>query len=121
MNYLNHGDISKGNVIQHKNNYYIIDFDEALIGPRLYDYAVICVKFFSKNGAFNHKQINKFKKIIKSNMNCDEQEFKINLKFYLCKILLEKFALHIENKIDLFSLRQQQDSFDIYLKLLNDL
>ena len=47
--YLNHGDISKSNVIKSKNNYYIVDFDEVTITTPLYEFAVIVVKHFIKD------------------------------------------------------------------------
>ena len=118
QHYINHGDISKTNIIQNHNEYYLIDFDEALIGPKFYDYAVICVKFFGKNGTFRTRLMQKFTSKIMKQLKCDKNQLNESLKYYLCKILLEKFALHVENKIDLFSPRQQQDNFQQYLYLL---
>lgn len=120
--YLNHGDLSKNNIIKNNDNFYLLDFDETLVGPSLYDFAVICIKFFVKDEKLNKKLFNKLKNnVIKLNNNYKEQDFYNILKYYLCKILLEKFALYIEGKIDLFSPRQKQDFYKKYLNILKSL
>lgn len=120
--YLNHGDLSGGNILNYKNKYCVIDFDEAIIGPKLYDYAVVCIKFFRKNEKLDTKLCTKLKnKVKKSTKNHQDADFDNILIYYLCKILLEKFALHIENKIDLFSIRQRQDFYKRYLNMLKEI
>lgn len=100
---LNHGDISKGNILCSNKKNYLIDFDEVTITTPLYDLAVIIIKQFVKNNKINY------------NLN---EELKIVVKFYLCKILLEKYYLHIVGKINLFSHEQKKDNYKKYLKLL---
>jgi thiamine kinase-like enzyme len=120
--YLNHGDLSFGNILKQKNNFYILDFDETLVGPKLYDFAVVCIKFFMRKNKINQRQFNKLKYKIKQHIkDYVEKDFKEIIIYYLCKILIEKFALHIEGKIDLFSLRQMQDNYKKYLNLLKTL
>lgn len=120
--YLNHGDLSFGNILKQGKNFYILDFDETLVGPRLYDFAVVCVKFFMKKEKINQKKFKQLKnKLINSDDTLKEKDFSDILVYILCKILLEKFALHTEGKIDLFSIRQMQDNYKKYLNLLKTL
>lgn len=119
--YLNHGDLSMGNIIDNNGTYYVVDFDEVLVGPKLYDFAVICIKFFVKKEKLNFSLIKKFKKLIQKRICASDDDFKNIIKYYLCKILLEKFALHIENKIDLFSIKQKEDNYIKYLNMLKNL
>ena len=42
------------------------------------------------------------------------------IRFYLCKILLEKFYLYEVDKIDLYSADQLNDDYRKYLKLLKN-
>lgn len=104
--YLNHGDISKSNILCSNNKNYLIDFDEVTITTNLYDLAVIVVKLYTKNNKFNY--------------NLDEK-LKLVVVFYLCKILLEKFYLHSIGKINLYSFSQMKDNYKKYLKLLKEL
>ena len=84
-NYLNHGDIQASNIISNHQNHYLIDFDEALVGPYLYDYAVIVIKMFTKRKVNNRKIKNLQKKIIDNNKNVTIEDFirKILFAFYL--------------------------------------
>ena len=116
--FINHGDIQLSNILKNKNNYYLIDFDETTIGPYLYDYAVIVIKMFTKKN-FNKKKINHLQKLIQENNDKITKEEFLNItKFYLCKILLEKFYLHNINKIDLLSHQQRKDFYLRYYELL---
>ena len=120
-NFINHGDISRSNILVNDNNLYIIDFDETTIAPNLYDFAVISIKFFMDKNSFNFNDYNKFKQNIISNTNYNDDDCNNILKFYLCKILLEKYYLHTIEKIDIFSKEQQRDNFIYYHNLLNKL
>ena len=118
--YINHGDISIHNIISYQNNLYLIDFDEVNIAPLLYDFAVIVIKMFSKNGNIKLKEYNKFREIISNELKIySNNDYKNIIKFYLCKILLEKFYYHQNGKINLFSKRQMKDNYKQYLKILN--
>ena len=44
----------------------------------------------------------------------------MSIRFYLCKILLEKFYLYEADKIDLYSAEQLNDDYRKYLKLLKN-
>lgn len=118
-NYLNHGDISKSNIISNNGTKYLIDFDEAKVAPRLYDFAVITVKLFSHNGVLKNKEFLEFFNKIYPNLNYTKQDYLTMIKFYLCKILLEKFYLHYTNKINLKSKEQMKDNYVYYVRLLN--
>lgn len=116
---INHGDISKSNIIFNKRDYYIIDFDEVSITTPLYDFAVIVVKNFTGSGCINLKQYcNLRNKVSKKLSSYDNNDFSNVVKYYLCKILLEKFYLHYINAIDLYSLEQQKDDYRKYLEIL---
>ena len=89
---INHGDISKSNIIFNKKDYYIIDFDETCVTTPLYDFAVIVVKNFIDNGCINMKKYSKLRKEVLQKLDCyDNTDFSNIVKYYLCKILLEKF------------------------------
>lgn len=119
--FLNHGDISKTNLIVNEKGVFVIDFDETTIAPMLYDFAVISVKFFMNKGKFNFELYQKFENEIVNNTSYTSEDCKIAIKFYLCKILLEKFWLHTINKINLFSKEQKRDNFKFYFNLLNEI
>lgn len=116
--YLNHGDISFSNIIKYNNNLFLIDFDETLISSRLYDFAVIVIKIFSRHGRLNKKNFKQFFDLLKANLTYTNKEYLNVIKFYLCKILLEKFYLHYTNKINLKSRTQKKDYYKRYIKLL---
>lgn len=111
--YINHGDISKNNMIYNKQ-YYLIDFDEANIGWKLYDLAVIIIKNYTKKDKICMKKVNKL--LVKNQIS--EKELNNIIKMYLCKILLEKFYLHLIGKIDLFDKMQKKDDYIRYYKIL---
>lgn len=120
--YYNHGDISKTNLIETNSKIYIIDFDETCVGTRLYDFAVIVIKFFIKDKKINFRYYEKLKKILKNEYKCyKDTDFLLAIKFYLCKILLEKFYLHLEEKIDVFDSQQLKDDYRFYLYILKNL
>lgn len=116
--YFNHGDISSQNVITSKYGNYLIDFDETTITTELYDFAVIMVKIYNKDGKFNKNKFLYLKNKIMQDRQYQDKDFTDTIKFYLCKILLEKFYLHQTRKINLFSKRQQKDFYRKYLTLL---
>lgn len=116
--YLNHGDLSLNNIVFYKSNPYIIDFDETVVTTKLYDYAVLFVKIYIKNINLNYKEI---KNYIKKNMPDNKysvHEYLIVIKFYLCKILLEKFYLYEKGSINLFSEIQLEDDYKRYIYIL---
>lgn len=116
--YLNHGDISKNNIVYN----YIIDFDETCVSSALYDFAVIVIKNFVKNDKLNLKKYNLLKeKTKKYFVEYSDLDYYNITKFYLCKIIMEKFYLHQKGKIDLFSKNQMKDNYKRYLKLLKQL
>ena len=120
--YINHGDISRDNIIVTKKNTYLIDFDEVCISSELYDFSVVIVKFCTKKSKINIKKYNLIKEEIKKYFpKYTEQDYIIIIKYYLCKILLEKFYLHQTGKINLFSRRQKIDNYEKYYILLNTL
>lgn len=120
--YINHGDISKNNIIYSKKELFIIDFDEATISSPLYDFAVIIIKMCTLRGKINTKKYNYYKYNMKQIYpQYNDNDYKSSIKFYLCKILLEKFYLHEEGKIDLFEKDQSKDSYKYYLNLLKSI
>lgn len=116
--YLNHGDLSKNNILRSSNNFYVIDFDEVTVTSQLYDFAVIVVKNFIKFGKININKYEKLKKEINISSKYNDDDFHNIIKFYLCKILLEKFYYHQINKIDLYSKQQKKDDFLKYIYIL---
>lgn len=116
--YLNHGDLSLSNIIFHDNCPYVIDFDETIVTTKLYDYAVVFVKIYLNNTELNYNNIMNL--IIKTipDSSYSIQEYLDTIKFYLCKILLEKFYLYETKKIDLFSKIQLNDNYKKYVKIL---
>lgn len=83
--------------------FYIIDFDEAVVTTKLYDFAVICIKFYTFNNKFKKTKINNLiNRLMKVN-NYKFNDYILAIRFYLCKILLEKFYLYEIGKIDLYS------------------
>lgn len=120
--YLNHGDISESNILTTQNNSYIIDFDEVTVTTPLYDFAVIVIKNFVKNGRLNFELYYQFKEKIKYYFrNYDDIDFENIIRYYLCKILIEKFYLHIRKQINLFDAEQIKDDYKKYLKILKDI
>ncbi len=119
---LNHGDISKSNIIISKKYKYIIDFDEVTVTTPLYDFAVVFIKMLVKNKKINYIEFKKLKDLVKNKYpKYDDDALIKMIKFYLCKILIEKFYLHQIGKIDLYSKRQLKDSYFKYLEILKAL
>lgn len=118
--YLNHGDISLGNVLSNGEDIYLIDFDETLVSSFLYDFAVIIIKLFVEDNKVKEEYFSYFKDEIQKQNQYSDEDFSDSIKFYLCKILLEKFYLHYTKAIDLFSPRQQNDCYKKYLNILID-
>lgn len=115
--YLNHGDLSKSNILCNDDKCYIIDFDETVITTELYDFAVIVIKNKLVNNSINKTDLIEFiNKIGYTRYSIPDY---INvIKIYLCKILLEKFYLHYKKEIDLFSINQRKDNYIKYYNLL---
>ena len=119
--YLNHGDISKNNIIYSKGDNYLIDFDETNVTTPLYDFAVVMIKFYCKYNKINIKKYNYYKNEMKKKYNNYlNSDFKNAIEFYLCKILLEKYYLHDKGIINLYSKRQLKDNYKKYLKILKN-
>lgn len=120
--FVNHGDLSEGNIIIKGNKIYIIDFDETTIAPMLYDFAVVSVKYFMKNGVNNvDNSYYELRDELIKETQYNVADSLIVIKYYLCKILLEKFYLHIKKEIDIFSEDQKKDNYLNYLILLKNL
>ena len=116
--YLNHGDLSSSNIILNNNQPYIIDFDETVITTKLYDFAVMIIKLKIGNNFLKTKEILSIITKTMPDNNYSMRDYINVIKFYLCKILLEKFYLFEKNKIDLFSKVQLSDNYQKYIKLL---
>ena len=115
-NYLNHGDISKSNILVSNGKFYLIDFDEVTISSPLYDFAVITVKIIKD---LNSKNFMKLKNAAKKYyVNYSDMDFYNIIRFYLCKILLEKIYLHSKAIINLNSQIQKKDNYLKYLDML---
>ena len=117
--YLNHGDLSFNNIL-YNNSFYIIDFDEAVVTTKLYDFAVIVIKFYTFNGEFKKTRINNLINKLMKTYDYKFSDYILAIRFYLCKILLEKFYLYEADKIDLYSADQLNDYYRKYLKLLKN-
>lgn len=114
---MNHGDLSLSNIL-YSNSFYIIDFDETVVTTKLYDFAVIVIKFYTFNGEFKKTKINTLINQLMKINNYKTNDYILVIKFYLCKILLEKFYLYELGKIDLYSSNQLNDDYRKYLKLI---
>lgn len=120
--YMNHGDISKTNIICSKRCNYLIDFDETCVTTPLYDFAVVIIKLFCRHNRINVKKYNEYKDAMKEKYNnYTDSDFKIAIVFYLTKILLEKYYLHDKGIIDLYSKAQKKDNYKKYLKILKNI
>lgn len=116
--YLNHGDLSLSNIVFHDNHPYIIDFDETVITTKLYDYAVMFVKNHIKDIKINYDSIINYITTNIPDVNYSVSDYLIVIKFYLCKILLEKFYLYEKGNIDLFCEFQLKDDYKKYVEIL---
>jgi len=121
--FINHGDLSRFNIIMNKTrrDKYIIDFDEVTITTPLYDFATVVVKNFFTDGIFDFKKYN----LLKEKVKCffpkySDKDFVNIIKYYICKILLEKFYLHEKKLINLFSKEQKKDDYKKYLSILKE-
>lgn len=120
--YLNHGDLSKENILKTKETLLIIDFDESVVTTPLYDFAVIMIKMFIKKNRINKKVYKELKNNLKEKYpKYTDNDFINIIKVYLCKIIMEKLYLHSKNKINIFSRKQKKDSYSKYLKILRKL
>ncbi len=117
--YLNHGDLSLNNILFYKNELYVIDFDETIVTTKLYDYAVMFIKIFLDNIDLNYQSIKCYIINNRPDKEYSFYEYFLTIKFYLCKILLEKFYLYETGYINLFSKTQLKDDYKKYLYILN--
>ena len=74
--YLNHGDISKSNILHSKGKSYIIDFDEATVSSFLYDFAVSIIKLYTSSGVLS---------IIETSLTFSSSNISIKLR-YSCNL-----------------------------------
>ena len=81
-------------LILYNDSFYIIDFDEAVVTTKLYDFAVIVIKFYTFNGEFKKTKINNLINRLMKTYNYKFSDYILVIRFYLCKILLEKFYLY---------------------------
>lgn len=116
--YLNHGDLSLNNIVFYNEIPYIIDFDEVCVTTKIYDYAVIFIKFYIKDVKLSKDNIIKHIVFTKPDDDYSIWQYLAVIKLYLCKILLEKFYLYEMGKIDLFSSVQLKDNYDKYINIL---
>lgn len=116
--YLNHGDLSLNNIIFSGKVPYIIDFDETCVTTKLYDYAVLFIKFYIKNINLSCDNILNYIFLTMPDDSYTLEQYLAVIKFYLCKILLEKFYLYEIKKIDLFSENQLKDNYNQYVNIL---
>ncbi len=116
--YIIHGDISSTNILWQKNNIAVIDFDEAIIAPKEYEYVSMLIKYCFNKGKFNKKLAKIFlKKMVNaSNINNMQQM----LDFYILKVLIEKICLYEYGIINLYDKKQRTDSWSYWYKLLNN-
>lgn len=119
--FLNHGDISKSNVIKSNKDYYLIDFDETCVACEMYDFAVISIKFFTKGKFFRGFKFGKWMKKVMSEFDYSQKDLFSIIEFYLCKILLEKFYLYMTGKINIYSKIQKKDYYKRYVFLLKNI
>lgn len=120
--YINHGDISINNIISFNKQYYLIDFDEVCYATRLYDFAVIIIKNYTNKDKINYKSFVKLKQMVMQTITqYSDSDFIDASKYYLCKVLLEKFYLYYENVIDLYSKNQKKDYYKKYYNLLKNI
>lgn len=117
--YLNHGDLSNSNILNHCGKYYLIDFDETIITTELYDFACIVVKHKVKNNKFKIDEIKNIIKLI-DNSKYSIDDYVFIIKYFLLKILLEKFYLYEKGIIDLFDYSQKRDNYKKYILLLKE-
>lgn len=76
---------------------------------------------FTKN-KIDFKKYKLLRKLLKEKYtNYKNADFDNIVKFYLCKIILEKFYFHISEKINLYSKRQLKDDFSKYIRILKSL
>ena len=119
-NYLNHGDLSKSNILFYNGNYYLIDFDEVTITTELYDFANIVIKHKAQNDRLKKEDVKRLYCYVNSEKYTIQDIYFIII-FYLAKILLEKFYLYENNSIDLYSSEQKKDFFVKYLNLIDQI
>ena len=116
--YLIHGDISLTNLLWNKKDLAVLDFDEAIIAPREYEYVSMLLKLCYKNGKFNYVLC---KKIIRKCLNKNNlHQMKEMFDYYILKVLLEKIYLYEIGEIDLYDKNQKKDYWLSWYKLLNN-
>ena len=117
-----HSDISTSNLLTSDNGYYLIDFDEVRFCSKLYDLAVILVKFFFSGKNIDFDSARNFVNLYLVNFpeyTCDDC-YNVFV-YYVVKQLLEKFSDYEIYNIDLYSKQQQQDDFRNWIYYFNKL
>lgn len=114
--YIIHGDISSTNILWQKKNLAIVDFDEAIVAPREYEYISMLIKFCFNSGKFNKKLAKLF--LLNLLKNCNLDQLQKMMYFYILKVLIEKIYLYEYGIIDLYDKRQRTDSWMYWYKLL---
>ena len=107
-----HSDISRSNILNTRDGYYIIDFDETRRTNKIYDLVVILVKFYFDGKKIDYNGARRFlDKYLSAFSDCNKEEVYQVFIYYIVKQLLEKFYDYEIKKIDIYSKQQQQDDF----------
>lgn len=111
--YIIHGDLSLSNLLWTKDDITLIDFDEAIIAPKEYEYVSMLIKLCYKKGKFNLILAKKILKAIPINIDNMKKMF----DFYIIKVLLEKIYLYEVGIIDLNDKVQRRDNWENWYNL----
>ena len=114
--YLIHGDLSLSNLLWTKNSVTLIDFDEAIIAPKEYEYISMIIKLCYRKGKFNLILAKKILRVIPVNIDNMKKMF----NFYIIKVLLEKIYLYEIGIIDLNDKVQKKDNWEDWYSLFCD-
>ncbi|MFD1735391.1 phosphotransferase [Bacillus salitolerans] len=118
INQVVHGDISPTNIFWSDNKIVsIIDFDEAVIAPPLFDIAVTLIKFsLDSNNQINLEKIEFFL----NELSFGEKERVYSLCIiYILKVIYQKIYLETIGEIDLNDPKQIKDSWELWYMNLN--
>lgn len=116
-----HSDISTSNLLSSPSGYYLIDFDETRFCSKLYDLAVILVKFFFDGKNIDIVNAKKFVGLYLENFTEYSRDDCRNVfEYYIVKQLLEKISDYEIFNIDIYSKQQQQDDFRNWVYYFNN-